>query len=296
VGADTPGAPTEEGTKVMRQSMIGTGDICHKRLGFDQFLPSKINNRARALGTGFHAILEAEGLQRMRGGTYDMKKVGLSALREAVEIEGADRFEWEGGDFEETLDLAFKMARYYIDNHWWDPSTYKMVAVEESFNIPWITTTETKWWSHGTIDAVYEGLDGYIYLVDYKGSKNKWRKGKEKPRQTPQAAWYLYWFAQWWFQTRGESRKFRFYYDVTTHGTGLAFNRIESSPTPYQTEVILQKATQYALMLDSGGPFLPNTSHFLCDHRWCDHWEICEFGESFNNPSMPPEVAVRFRH
>jgi len=280
----------------MRQSMIGTGDICHKRLGYETFARQRVNNRARAMGTAFHAVLEAEGRKRMKGGTYQAPAVALKALREAVEVEGSDRFEWDGFDFDGTLLQALEGAHWYIENKWWAPDTYRVLAVEETFNLPWIETSKTKWWAHGTVDLVLEGPNGEIFLVDHKFSKNKWRAGREKPRQGPQATWYLYWFFYHWLETRGEERRFRFFYDVTSYGRGLSLDRRESAPTPYQTKVTLQKAAQYALLIDSGGPFLPNTLHYLCDHRWCDHWYDCEFGEIFNNPSAPHETIVSFRH
>jgi hypothetical protein len=283
---------TETPVKLMRQSTIGSGDVCDLRLGHEFWFHPEVRkgSQERAMGTAYHAILEAEATMVMTGETYDREEVALRAFQAEL-ADAPSGFIWrddETGNLETALEITLAGAENYIDEHfeWADTTKYQILAVEQAFTFPWING----WDAHGTADLIVMGLeDGWIRIADHKFSRLKWRKGRENARQTPQPSWYLKWIKHHW-QTNSDDphrmeRQFLFKMDVSTWGTGLDFRRYSPSPTPYEMEMTETRAKLYARMVDQGpeGIYTPNTHVHLCDHRWCDHWDVCDYGERFND-------------
>jgi hypothetical protein len=201
-----------------------------------------------------------------------------------------DGFSWDTdrAGAQERLD---KLVRHVIDNgHTWDLDLYTVLATEQQFDYPWVTIGDVEFVAHGTIDLILMGPDGWVNFVDHKTAGRKWREGREKPRQTAQPVWYVTWGMQWFNQQYPEDvaengmRDALFTFDVASTSPKQGKPGFERRPapfTPYQAGVVMEKAKQYAGVLAAGGPYIPAVTHYLCDHRWCDHWYHCPFGEDF---------------
>lgn len=274
---------TETSVKLMRQSTIGSGDICLQRLDYDIRRPRNVGSEARAKGTAFHAGVE----HIYRTGDINlpvMKALASEALATEVGL-SKDGFFWKT-DFGTCEGMLHKMLDHYVEKeNYWDLSKFTVVAVEWRFDQPWIPG----WHRSGTVDLIMVGPDGWIYIVDHKTGGSKWREGKEKARQTPQPIWYTEAVLQWWHDTYGEDRPSTFYFDITYQSmkTGkVGFDRRVATWSQHQQEMVHHKAEGYARLVDAGGPFFPNQQHYLCHHEYCDHWSICPYGEEFNRANI----------
>lgn len=264
------------GRRFLRQSTIGTADTCHKRLEFElnPDLPY-YSSEARIQGTGYHAALDV-----WYGSLHDGLDLDILMhyAKEALDAELAicTPFEWETS-YEAVLANTERMLRMYFDNgHGWLDHRFVVVATEFEFFLPF-GTQQVK----GAIDLVlFDTATGEYVLVDHKTSKKPWKAGKHKFRSTNQPAWYTHWWRECVRLQGGTvDRPVRFFFDIMGSDPAKPhWERREATATPLEIELVLGKANDLLHLLEQGGPFLPNTSSFLCHHSYCDFWHVCTFG------------------
>jgi len=273
----------------LRQSTINDAMTCLHRLTWvdDPDYPYQAS-ASTAMGTGYHAGLEAAYRRRMEGEMWatvlpDIDLFVVEAIGAlAMEIEKAgDNFNWELQartarkeqriiDFEEASDIVEHMVRTYFDGgHYWD-DTYQIVAVEHRFELPWGPT----WTRTGTIDLV--ALKGNtLTVIDNKTAKAKWRKGKADAYSSPQQGWYQQAASEIWpgYEVTGA-------YDVMTLDGD--FQRHLAHRTEAQRRLALKAGAAVAKQIERGGPYPPTPDSFLCHQSYCDYWSVCEFGRGLH--------------
>lgn len=283
--------------RALRQSTLGTADTCLKRLEYD--LDPRIpysTGEARAVGTAYHAGLDAYYSQRRRRqdnpdeadleGSDAVEQVYVPAALEAFENEASTPgFLWQNGEQHARDTIVRMLNAYFEQGHYW-PSQYKVLAVE----VEWVLPSPRPGWAHkGTIDLVLQDPNGWHILDDHKSAGKRWRKGKELPRTTNQPTWYLH----HWSQMQGGIATVAFVFSVMTYA-GEFERRGPISYEPHLVEAVLLKAEAVCGLIEQGGPYPPNVGSFLCDSRWCDHWAYCPFGEAFDG-GRQAEVPVAIR-
>ena len=275
--------------RTLRQSTLGNFDICHRRVmyGLDPAIPYGTGPN-RAFGTAYHAGLEALYL----GQPWD--EVDL-AVETAFNAEAQHISDW-GPDWPSALDAldnAMSLVRTYaeLDPPAVDKDRYDVVAVEAEFYMPWRSGWQDpeRWWVKGALDLVlWDKHEQHLEVRDHKTARKAWRKGKESIRQTNQAAWYAHWWAKVWTQvtqTEVDPTSITFCFDVMTLAGKFEQRRVAISQS--DINAVILKANLAADLIEADGPWLPNTSSFLCSKQYCDHWAICPFGEALDRGQVP---------
>lgn len=273
-----------ENIKLLRQSTIGSADICLKRAGFDMRpgRPRK-SGEARCVGTSYHAGLEA--LYRrfqehdIDPGFYTDPTRGsiLQAARVAFDSEAALFDFWPSG-----IDVAWQRVTDLIDTycnggHFWSPESYEVIGVEQE----WFLPLHDDWSIKGSIDLVLRDRStDEVILVDHKTAGRAWAKDKHLPHKQVQAPVYCW---AWWRLT-GTIPAFMAFDVITYKGV---FDRRECHVESRHMEAVLSKAIGLGYLYDNVPfPYLPgNTSHALCSALYCDHWSECVFGAALSAPS-----------
>ncbi|HZU73562.1 MAG TPA: PD-(D/E)XK nuclease family protein [Acidimicrobiales bacterium] len=259
---------TEQKQKRMRQSLMGSADICLKRAGYDLVGDDKNTSESRIVGTAYHGGLEAYYRMRWWGQrpTWDDARTG--ALNAFVNERDLYQFSAWDTSQEEAWDKVEGMLRAYIDNgHAW-PEDHRVLAVEQPFDLPLVDG----WLLHGTIDLVIADPAGNVILEDHKTAKRKWPREKGAARKSNQAVVYSY---AWQRLTGQEATGFTF--AVMTHRG--EFERRWTKATPHMIDEILKKAWTLTVLLQLPVEQLPpTTDHNLCSAAYCDHWDRCPMG------------------
>lgn len=289
---DPLGVRGTPGAKLMRQSMIGQADVCNLRLAYDRKYGGGFSE-ARIVGTAYHAGVAAHYRHEAdiaQGENPDpfFSPWGEVRLALEAEVKAADeagvKFEWtKFGSQSAALEAAQKMVRHYLDHFAVNLELFEVLAVE----VPWWWPLADGWIAHGTIDLVVrDRTDGTHWLHDHKTAGRPWKKGKEHARANAQPSWYLgFWPTLWSTHTQTSPPVARFAFDIMTYE--LQFERRIADVKRSHVQRVFDKATLVARLLDGNGPFTPNTSHFLCDERWCDHWSLCPFGGGLDTDESP---------
>lgn len=259
----------------LRQSLLNDGDVCQMRMayGLDTSLPRR-PRQAPVIGTGYHA-----GLEAYYRGSRDIADL-VAAGVEAIEAEDQDgEVIWDTSKDDAIATMSTMLTSYVEGGRGWDPGRFDVLAVEWDFAEPF----EDGALATGTIDLVLlDKANGWHLLVDHKTARKPWKRGKESARNTNQVPWYLH----WWTVTRPTPPAgVRFFFDVMTYD--CAFERRESVATATHRARVLRKASLVHELLAKGGPFMPNTQHYLCSPQWCDWWDLCPWGAHYN---YDPEI------
>lgn len=266
-------------SKVMRQSMINQADVCLMRVDFDRQYGGGYSD-SRIIGTAYHAGVAAAYLHTADPDDpfYSLDGAVRVAFENEVKLaaEAEVKVEWERcGSEAASLVKATELARLYVHKHMPPLDLFEILAVE----VPWWFPLGNGWIAHGTIDLVLrDKMDGTHWLIDHKTAGRPWKKGKEHARATVQPSWYLsFWPTLWAMHTgSGDLPVARFAFHIMTYD-GKFEQRVADVKTAHLQRAF-DKATLVSTIIDKGGPFWPNQSHFLCDERWCDHWNRCGFG------------------
>lgn len=275
--------------KNMRQSTIGTADVCLKRLEylFDPDLPKR-GSVSRGMGTAYHAGLARYYTQRMENGLFVPPRDGsitdaaVAALD--ADIAEVDIYDWTFTapsyrtphvlvDRDEAITyVTDALTTYFSQGLMW-AEEFEVAAVEIGFDYPFDGLEG--WRQTGTIDLALKTPEGKYRLVDHKTSKRKW--GKDKTSATnAQAAYYL---DAW--RKIGWGPADDFFYDVMNIRDNT-FQRLPAPRTEAQIQATLERGRDLGRLLDQGGPFPPSPDHFLCSPYWCDFWSVCPYGQTLN--------------
>lgn len=282
--------------KGLTQSIIGTADICLKKLEYQFYNPQPNRGHvSSSMGTGYHAGLAQYYLDRRDRGFFlptdgeilSYVEVAIEAFRTDVLVdqytgEPNETFDWRfqaktyrleervlTQDEAEAM-VATLVKRYFTENHVW-PSLYEVVAVEQRLTLPFY---DTGWARSAAIDLVLSDEPGTYTLVDNKTTKKAWNKQKGRPTN-PQAAWYIAAWREW-----SGAYNVEFVYDIMGHDG--SFERRYAPRTDRQIEATDERAREVAKLIDQGGPFPPNPDSFLCSEPYCDYWEVCPYGRTLN--------------
>ena len=275
---DPEGLAGVPGKKVLRQSTLGTADTCHKRLQFDMdpMVPHG-TGPYRVFGTAYHAGLEAH----YQGAEIVPAVDAVFNGDEAAQVE-----DWgdDWVDLEYARTHCLELVSASLAHSWLNFEGVEVIGTEVTLyaNLP-----RPDWIVKGTLDLILGGE--YIrnnfevdhLIVDHKTARRKWPKNKEDARKTNQPAWYVFWWALLWAKAHGgDMPTVGFCFDVMAHDK--SFQRRWPDVTAAQKEAVLAKAALVCDLIDNNGPYLPNTQSFLCSAKWCDHWQICPFGEALD--------------
>lgn len=270
-------------SKILRQSMLGQADVCLRRLDFDRRHGGGYSE-ARIFGTAYHAglaahyrhaaaIAQGENVDPFHS-VHGEVRLALESELAAAKAAGCD-IKWDRwGSEASALENAQKLADLYVREHAINLELFRVIGVE----VPWWWPLGNGWIAHGTIDLIVEDkLDGTHWLHDHKTAGRPWKKGKEHARATPQPSWYLaFWPALYSAVMQTTPPVCRFAFDIMT--VDGKFERRIADVKMGHIQATFEFASELTQLIDNGGPFLPNRSHFLCDERWCDHWNRCGFG------------------
>jgi len=283
---DPRGVAGTSSSRIIRQSTLGSLDVCHKRVEFDRdpSIPYGTGPH-RVFGTSYHAGLEAF-YQSHRDGVVTGDESIYGAVTDAFVRESAGITEW-GPDWEsanECVNHALALVFDYLSdghaNYWL--ADHDVLDTEVTLYYP---LGDTGWAMKGTLDLVLRNRDtGTHVIVDHKTARKPWRKGKELFKNTNQPAWYTLFWPLVWAETHDGDlpNDVEFWFDVMAHDRSLEHR--QAPVTEAQREAVLAKAGAACKLIESGGPYLPNTQSFLCSKQWCDHWDRCPFGAAVSNP------------
>jgi len=283
------------GHKAVRQSMLGQADVCNMRLAFDREHGGGWSE-PRIVGTGYHGGLAEFYVRHFDDPFPDMGIINAATeVAFVTEVDAAKAaghvLEWDKfGSMSAALAGAQAMTKYYLDIRPLKPEHYRVLGIEVPFWFP----LGGEWIAHGTIDLVLEDLrDGTHWLRDHKTAGRPWKKGKESARANNQPAWYLAFWPHLYALVHQQAQLpiTRFAFDVMTYD--MKFETRIADRNAAHIQRVFDKATLVATLLDNDGPWYPNTDHFLCDKRWCDHWERCKFGEGYDNDAAPLQITPR---
>ena len=256
--------------RVLRQSTLGSGDICLQRMGYDVDPDvQKGNGEARIVGTAYHAGLQAFYDARIDGEVLPYGAV--SAAAQKVFSDEVDRFPnavW-ATDIAQARLRVDSMLEAYLgpDGGVW-PAEYEVVGTEQEWFLPLCPG----WVIKGSIDLVLLGPNGVV-LDDHKTAGKPWQKTKHDPRKHVQPP--TYWWA-WW--TLFGKPPAAFTYSIMTYAG--KFERRWLVVSEAQIAALLRKAVAMTSVLDSV-PLnnLPtNPSSNLCSELYCDYWHRCPAG------------------
>ena len=267
----------------MRQSIIGDFDICQRRAQYSFQHPIHSSGQTRAIGTGYHAGLEAYYLERQVGGPVEPEHVDYY-VQEAIkafdeDAETADDFHWdlletEGTTREDSHQIIEAMVRSYFDNAYYWPADYTVLGVEHRIEADWIDG----WAGAGTIDLVlYHEATDWVVAVDAKTARRMWPAKKASARVNNQAPWYVKWLRELY-----GTEQVTFVFDVMRRD-GKKFNRFRSDVDARHVLAITRKAETVAALLDSGLDLPPNQQSNLCSAVYCDYWSVCPFGAALDD-------------
>jgi hypothetical protein len=260
----------------MRQSTLGSFDICPRRAQLSILPHPYSTSVAAAVGTAYHA-----GLEHLFGTVGETGEIdwpgtqveALSSLNAEV-ARAEDRMSWGDDTHETAADRVLELLRYYKDSGRFTQliGAHDIVATELEFDVPWRET----WSQSGTIDLVLRGRDsGEIVLIDHKTTGRKWWASKSTFKQLPQAAWYLHAYEQ-----ATEERPVMFVFDVMTYKGELDIRPLIRNPKLEQS--IMDRFDTAATVMDlfdeTGMDWPTNPSSVLCSEKYCDHWERCPMG------------------
>ena len=265
--------------KVLRQSTLGTADTCHKRLQYDMDPNVPYSTGPyRVFGTGYHAGVEAHYL----GAPIAPAVNSVFNSEEAALVHdwGED---WI--DAEQAQAHCLQLVSDSLQHSWLNFDGIEVIGTEITM---WADLPAADWVMKGTVDLVLGGpfikerFEVDHMIVDHKTARRKWAKNRENARKTNQPCWYAFWWAMLWAQAYGgDMPTVGFCFDIMTHK--MEFQRRWPDVTDAQKSAVLSKAALVCELIDSDGPFLPNTQSFLCSSKWCDHWQICPFGASLGD-------------
>lgn len=276
--------------KMLRQSTIGSFDICMRRAGYDM-RPNqpRRSGEARCVGTAYHGGLEEAYRSRTNEAfpaTLDNVK---RAAQEAFEAEAALFDAWATSKEASWQRVTDMLDVYFNNEHYWS-QRYEVLGVEQEFFLP----LTNNWFLKGSIDLVLrQPDDGRVILVDHKTAGRKWKKNKHLPEKQVQAVIYCW---AWWMAT-GEIPD-HFSFDVMTYKG--EFERRECKVEPRHMRAVLDKAVGVARVFDAvPGDVLPgNPSSDLCSGLYCDHFLICPMGAALlttvdvSVPTLTPTVET----
>lgn len=300
----------------MRQSLISSADTCLKRVEFNMFYDFPYAGGVlRARGTGYHAGLAYYYAERQNTGlmpeiTEDFIEkcvhVGQSAFDDELELtrDGwtshiedpttgktipnplPDPFSWmyQAKNYradlilwtrEQALEWIQQAITDYLENEWFWPAHFQVIGIEQGFSLP-LVGADPEWARTGTVDLLlFDTETGWYVIVDHKTAKKKWAKNKSNANESPQAAYYV----GAWQEILG-TKAIKFVYDV--YSDDRQFERRDAYRTEVQIKLTQHMARDLAVLIDKGGPFLPNPSSFLCSENWCDYWDACEYGKAMH--------------
>ncbi len=268
----------------VRQSILGNADSCLRKMQFSLEDSTYHSGIVRAVGTAYHAGLESYYLDQSELGPrrpteFDVIELGpiLTAAHQSLngEIQRAgDAFVWDEKfpTLQDAIDtIDFMLATYFTEGHQW-PSSWKVLGVEQSFQLPFGDHMRI-----GTMDLVLQDPNDWVYGVDHKTAGRMWDQYKHLPRKNNQAPFYVAALQELYPDAPGH----RFVFDVMTYKG--KFERRVSDPTPGHVQAVLDKALQVATLYEgmkSAGIDLPaNPSSNLCSPRYCDYWTVCPHGQ-----------------
>lgn len=270
-----------------RQSAINEYMICGYRTKLRIENPDHPRRTSvmRAIGTGYHGGL-AKGYMMVMGGeppTIDaMNAAAVDDLRAEL-YEHSDSIDWRyqtAGKRQEEIvydeaqciaTMAYALRKYVEDNRWWPFERYEVLGVEQPFLIDWGQRKR-----RGTMDLIVRDIEtGWVHVVDHKLTRRKWYERKAGAGESVQAAWYVD-AAKALYGTDHVT----FNYDVMT--TSGDFQRFDAHRTEIEINLTMDKAAAVAEAIEKGGPFIPNTSSFLCSEAFCDYWDLCPYGQGLN--------------
>lgn len=279
----------------VRQSTLGEADKCLRSLQFSLEHPVYHGGIVRAIGTAYHHALEYAYNALIYHGefpTVDMPRIeAYERLQASIDMEPSHDSERtkQPGAFKWTNDIpdfetATRRLDVMLESYWSNPEAvwkkddgWEVLAVEQGFSFPlWGDHT-----ANGSIDLVLRGPDGEIAGEDHKtAGKNKWPYNKHHARKQNQSPWYVMALQGLYPNEPG----YRFFYDIMTH-KGV-FERRETIVTDEHCSAVRDKALQVVTLyegLRGVGLDLPaNPSSNLCSPDYCDHWDICPYGQALD--------------
>tara|TARA_R110002074_G_scaffold24744_2_gene73736 strand:- start:1123 stop:1992 length:870 start_codon:yes stop_codon:yes gene_type:complete len=287
----------------VRQSTLGSADKCLRALQYDLENPVYHGGSTRALGTAFHHGLETF---YQPGGMYipmaDLlleaeaefdRCVSMEPSHESEKTKTAGEFRWDENvpDSSTAYELLAVMIPAYVTEHAWPidhdwavssgsypkEGHFGVLGTEMSFNLPFFD----KHTSNGSMDLTLVDHLGWIVGVDFKTAGRMWPKGKEHPRKQNQAPWYVRALQELYPDAPG----YRFVFDIIT--LKGKFERRIADPSQGHIDAVERKAIQvvslYEGMRASGLDLPANPANTLCNPKWCDHWDVCEYGAALDS-------------
>lgn len=273
----------------LRQSTVNDYMVCPTRVEHRLAYPTYYRGSVmRAAGTGYHAYL-ADLYETLRDGKPVSFDQHVAAGHAAVERElerSQDGFDWRYQvansrdpeivfNRQQLLDLVTTVSTMHSQGGYvWPTDRYTILGVEQGFLLPLPTREGLE--RSGTMDLIVQDTDtGWIHVVDHKLTRKKWYPSKAQPHQSVQAAWYVSAAKEMY-----SHEQVTFTYDVLT--TSGDFNRIDAHRTDAHIAATLEAASLVADVIQRGGPFVPNTTSFLCHHAYCDWWDVCPYGKTLH--------------
>jgi len=282
----------------VRQSTIGTFDVCSWREKLQIESGMYTGGISAALGTGVHGGLELYYQGRKMGSIPSL----VDICEQAVvvfdeEIAKSDQFNWvyqpetskaelKVLDREESIGMIVEILTLYFQHGWYWPEQYEILEVEYYFerDLP-VSPAGLVHVATGTADLLMRNEDtGRFTMADHKTSKAYTAKSKHGPKDKPQAPYYVWAIGQ--------------EYGLEPHDIAVAFDVMSWKPkyrgqlherfirhpfdiTQPMVDAIIWKAQLVGDAVHAGH-YYPNPTSFLCSQQWCDHWERCHFGPALN--------------
>lgn len=277
----------------VRQSTLGDADVCQRRMQYSLESPVYHAGATRAVGTAYHAGLEWAYSQEIRTGVWpDHRMASIEACEvfdrtanmepshesELTKVPG--QFLWDDtfpdrATAHEKIEFMLKAFWEAEGAHWESP--WNVLELERGFSLPLWGDEHTR---NGSIDLIGVDPDGYVFAEDHKTSGKAWNYNKHHARKQNQAPFYVAALKELYPDAPG----YRFFYGIMTY-KGV-FDRRESIVTDEHIAAVDMKAVQvvtlYQGLRNSGLDLPANPSSTLCSPKYCDHWDICPYGETLD--------------
>jgi len=285
----------EDDMIVIHQSTIGSMDTCGFRtmFGAEAYKQGVYHSgSARAVGTAYHAglehwyshyhdlVLDEREYEEAVHHTLDKALDGYHQERTRTQARNGKFILNKGETHEQNLANVTAMVEYYFNgHHQYDSSRWEVLDTELTF---WAPTEDSDTCVTGTGDLFLRHRlePNWIHIEDHKTAGRMWPAGKEHARKHIQPGFYTAHGKPIFADRYGidpNKIKISWSFGIMTYKGKFQRRPVHVFP---EHEAMAKIRTRLTASAIRDKIYLPNPTSNLCSPKWCDHWQVCPFGEA----------------